>query len=43
MIADDIARQNDLSGGSSQFEAKIAAAAPKKHAAAHFLIDRIEI
>ncbi|MDX8466644.1 hypothetical protein RFM26_13210 [Mesorhizobium sp. VK23B] len=36
-MAGDIASRNDLSGGSREFEAKIAAAAPKKHAAAHFL------
>jgi len=37
MTADDIVRQNELSGDARQFEAKIAVATPKKHVAAHFL------
>ncbi|WP_292114991.1 hypothetical protein [Mesorhizobium sp.] len=40
-MADDIARRDDISSGSRQFEAKIAAAVPKKHAAAHFLADGV--
>ncbi|WP_281061517.1 MULTISPECIES: hypothetical protein [unclassified Mesorhizobium] len=42
MIAGDGVRHNDFSDGSMQFEVKIAAAAPKKHAAAHFLADQEE-
>jgi hypothetical protein len=37
MIVGEIAKHDDLRGAQAPFEAKIAAAAPKKYAAAHFL------
>jgi hypothetical protein len=37
MIVGEIAKHDELRGPPASFEAKIAAAAPKKHAALHFL------
>jgi hypothetical protein len=40
MIVGEITNPDELRGPPAPFEAKIAAAAPKKHAALHFLCPR---